>query len=216
MNLPRSTYYQASANKPEEVEIVAMTDEFARYGYRRVAAELRARGLVVNAKKVRSLIRENDLNPRQRRRFVATTDSDHDEPIFPNLAKDVTVDRPNRLPRAPRRPLLCSRIGLWPMGRRHYLRDDRGRLRLPRGDPRRLVARGCRLCAEPPYRRPALSRGVARGHPGARSAPGLRAPLRQRLPIRSRSLPRAPAYPRARRFHGPARTRTTMRKPKAS
>jgi putative transposase len=55
--------------------IVAITDEFERYGYRRVTAELRARGLAVNAKKVRRLMRENDLNPRQRRRFVTTTDS---------------------------------------------------------------------------------------------------------------------------------------------
>lgn len=27
---------------------------------------------------------------RSRRRFIATTDSDHDGPIFPNLAKDIT------------------------------------------------------------------------------------------------------------------------------
>ena len=77
--------------------IVAITDEFELYGYRRVTAELRARGLVVNAKKVRRLMRENGLNPKRRRRFVATTDSDHDGPIFPNLAKDMTVDGPNQL-----------------------------------------------------------------------------------------------------------------------
>ena len=62
-----------------------------------MTAELRARGLVVNAKKVRRLMRENGLNPKRRRRFVATTDSDHDGPIFPNLAKDITVDGPNQL-----------------------------------------------------------------------------------------------------------------------
>ena len=77
--------------------IIAITDEFELYGYRRVTAELRARGLVVNAKKVRRLMRENGLNPKRRRRFVATTDSDHDGPIFPNLAKDITADGPNQL-----------------------------------------------------------------------------------------------------------------------
>jgi putative transposase len=77
--------------------IVAITDEFEAYGYRRVTAELRARGLVVNAKKVRRLMRENGLNPKLRRRFVTTTDSDHDGPIFPNLAKDITSDGPNQL-----------------------------------------------------------------------------------------------------------------------
>lgn len=101
MNMPRSTYYERPAARFNDTQIVAaiiaITDEFELYGYRRVTAELRARGLVVNAKKVRRLMRENALNPKGRRRFVTTTDSDHDGPIFPNLAKDMTVDGPNQL-----------------------------------------------------------------------------------------------------------------------
>jgi putative transposase len=101
MSLPRSTYYEAPVGKPDDAEIVAIimaiTDEFERYGYRRVTAELRARGLVVNGKKVRRLMRENGLSPRPHRRFLTTTDSDHDGPIFPNLAKGITVDGPNQL-----------------------------------------------------------------------------------------------------------------------
>ena len=42
-------------------------------------------------------MREHDLQPRRRRRHVATTDSDHDQPIFRNLAKDMIVERPNQL-----------------------------------------------------------------------------------------------------------------------
>ena len=72
-------------------------DEFEAYGYRRVDAELRHRGIVVNAKKIRRLMREHALNPRQRRRFIATTDSDHNYPIFPNLAKNMKLDGPNQL-----------------------------------------------------------------------------------------------------------------------
>ena len=67
----------------------AICDEFEAYGYRRVGAALRQQGIVVNHKKIRRLMREHDLQPRTRRRFVATTDSDHDGPIFPNLAKDM-------------------------------------------------------------------------------------------------------------------------------
>src|SRR5262249_56148829 len=52
---------------------------------------------VVNAKKIRRLMREHALNPRQRRRFIATTDSDHNYPIFPNLAKNMKLDGPNKL-----------------------------------------------------------------------------------------------------------------------
>src|SRR6202041_834679 len=42
-------------------------------------------------------MREHDLQPKRRRRFVATTDSDHDNPIFPDLASDRIVDGPNQL-----------------------------------------------------------------------------------------------------------------------
>ena len=101
MGLPRSTYYDAPAMKADDREIVAamttICDEFEAYGYRRIGAELRHRGMVVNSKKVRRLMREHDLQPKRRRRFVATTDSDHDYPIFPDRTRDKIVDGPNQL-----------------------------------------------------------------------------------------------------------------------
>ena len=101
MGLPRSTFYDAPAMKVDDAQIVArivmICEEFEAYGYRRVGAELRHQGLVVNAKKVRRLMREHELQPKRRRRFVATTDSDHGYPIFPNLAKDMAIDGPNQL-----------------------------------------------------------------------------------------------------------------------
>ena len=101
MGLPRSTSYAAPKGPPPDealvAEMQAITDEFECYGYRRVGAELRHRGTVVNAKKVRRLMRENDLNPRARRRFSRTTDSDHDGPIFPFIAKDYAVHGRNQL-----------------------------------------------------------------------------------------------------------------------
>ncbi len=42
-------------------------------------------------------MREHGLQRRRRRRYVATTDSDHDGPIFPDLAKDVVPDGPDQL-----------------------------------------------------------------------------------------------------------------------
>ena len=42
-------------------------------------------------------MREHDLQPRRRRRHVATTDSDHDQPIYPNRTRDLTIDGPNQL-----------------------------------------------------------------------------------------------------------------------
>ena len=101
MGLSRSTYYDAPSSPTDAAALVAtmiaICDEFEAYGYRRVGAELRHRGVVVNHKKIRRLMREHDLQPRRRRRYVATTDSDHDQPIYPNRAKDLIVDGPNQL-----------------------------------------------------------------------------------------------------------------------
>jgi putative transposase len=100
MGLARSSYYAAPA-KPSDAGLIAeirgITDEFECYGYRRVGAELRHRGHVVNAKKVRRLMRENDLKPLSRRRFTRTTDSAHDDPVFPFIAKDYEVHGPDQL-----------------------------------------------------------------------------------------------------------------------
>ena len=96
MGIGRSAFYDTPEARARDLSIVAemktICDEFEAYGYRRVDAELRHRGIVVNAKKIRRLMREQALNPKQRRRFVATTDSDHNYPIFPNLAKNMKLD----------------------------------------------------------------------------------------------------------------------------
>jgi putative transposase len=101
MAIARSSFYAATRQPTDEATIIAVmtaiADEFEAYGYRRMTAALRHRGLLVNSKKVRRLMREHRLNPRHRRRFVATTDSNHDSPIFPNLAKGVILERPNQL-----------------------------------------------------------------------------------------------------------------------
>jgi putative transposase len=101
MRIARSTYYDRPERAADETAIVeaifTICDAFEAYGYRRVGAALRQQGLVVNQKKIRRLMREHDLQPKIRRRFVATTDSDHDCPIFPNLAMDIVLNRPNQL-----------------------------------------------------------------------------------------------------------------------
>ncbi len=91
MGIARSTYYDRPALSFDDTALVermvAISDNFETYGYRRMQAALRQQGFVVNHKKLRRLMREHDLQPRRRRRYIATTDSDHDLPIFPNLAR---------------------------------------------------------------------------------------------------------------------------------
>ncbi len=93
MELARSTYYDERKGQPIE----EARAEFPRYGYRRVAAQLREDGIVVNHKKVMRLMKEHGLTVQPRRRYVVTTDSDHGGPVFPDLAKEVTPTGPNQL-----------------------------------------------------------------------------------------------------------------------
>jgi putative transposase len=101
MGIGRSRFYGIPDVRARDLTIVTemktICDEFEAHGYRRVDAELRHRGIVVNTKKIRRLMREHALNPKQHRRFIATTDSDHDYPIFPDLANNMTPDGPNQL-----------------------------------------------------------------------------------------------------------------------
>jgi transposase InsO family protein len=57
-----------------------------RYGYRRVSAELRRRGMLANHKRVARIMREDNLLAVQPRQFVVTTDSTHDLEVYLNLA----------------------------------------------------------------------------------------------------------------------------------
>jgi putative transposase len=101
MGLARSTFYDPSPVPLGPDELVArigtICDEFECYGYRWVGAALRHQGVVVNGKKLRRLMREHGLQPKRRRRYVVTTDSNHGGPIYPDLAKDLVPDRPNQL-----------------------------------------------------------------------------------------------------------------------
>ena len=68
-----------------------------RYGYRRITAELRRRGLRVNHKRVARLMREDNLLAVQPRAFIATTDSQHDLEVYLNLANRLTLTGLNQL-----------------------------------------------------------------------------------------------------------------------
>jgi putative transposase len=68
-----------------------------RYGYRRVAVELRRRGMLVNHKRVLGLMREDNLLGIEPKAFLATTDSDHDRPVYLNLARRMKLTAINQL-----------------------------------------------------------------------------------------------------------------------
>jgi putative transposase len=91
----RAGYYrrwQASAPRQEETAVrdaiqrVVLANR--RYGYRRIAAQLRRDGFVANHKRVLRLMRQDNLLCLRKRPFVpVTTDSRHEWRVVPNLAR---------------------------------------------------------------------------------------------------------------------------------
>ena len=59
--------------------------------------ELKRQGICVNHKRVLCLMREENLLRRPKKRFVATTNSDHRLPVYPNLADEMDIATPDQL-----------------------------------------------------------------------------------------------------------------------
>jgi putative transposase len=73
----------------DQIQRIAL--EWPCYGWRRVRAELGRRGWKVNHKRVRRIMREDNLLCLRRRKFVLTTDSNHSLPVCPNLAGEMVL-----------------------------------------------------------------------------------------------------------------------------
>ncbi|MGB6961976.1 MAG: IS3 family transposase [Candidatus Acidiferrum sp.] len=68
-----------------------------RYGYRRVTAELRRRGMIVNHKQVARMMRTDNLLEIQNREAPLATDRCNELEVYLNLARRVKVCGPNQL-----------------------------------------------------------------------------------------------------------------------
>lgn len=102
--MSRAGYYRFLKPARESAEEMELRDAIQRiaikkpaYGYRRITAQLRRDGQLVNSKRVLRIMREDNLLCLRRRKFVRTTDSDHGLPVYPNLAKDLALTGINQL-----------------------------------------------------------------------------------------------------------------------
>jgi transposase InsO family protein len=82
----------------DEIQRIALAFPF--YGRPRITAELKRRGWQVNHKRVGRIMREDNLLCLRRRKFVVTTDSNHNLRIHPNLAGDMEITGIDQLWRA--------------------------------------------------------------------------------------------------------------------
>jgi putative transposase len=74
--------------------------QWSSYGRPRITAELRRQGWTVNPKRVYRILREDNLLCVRKRKFVLTTDSNHDCKIYPNLAGQMVLTSVDQLWRA--------------------------------------------------------------------------------------------------------------------
>jgi transposase InsO family protein len=107
-DVSRASFYRSRAQAEPELdalEEMALRDAIQRlalahkhYGYRRIGALLRRESWVVNAKRVRRIMQEDNLLCLRRKAYVpATTNSKHGLRVYPNLARQLIPLAPDRL-----------------------------------------------------------------------------------------------------------------------
>lgn len=104
LSVSRADYYRSEPGAElveEDLNLRDVMQEIALamppYGYRRITAELRRRGWLVNHKRVHRLLREDNLLCLRQRGFLHTTDSNHGWKVYPNLVPDLALNGVNQL-----------------------------------------------------------------------------------------------------------------------
>ena len=101
VDLRRSSYHYCATGGDDanlQAQIRQVTGQFPTYGVRRVTAQLRREfHVVVNHKRIARLMRTMGINRKTRRKKRKTTQSRHAFPRYPNLLKDLKVERPNQV-----------------------------------------------------------------------------------------------------------------------
>ena len=100
----RAGFYRNWERKGPDQAAMALRDaiqraslEHPRYGAAKVAEVLRRAGWVVSLTRVQRVRRQDNLLAVKRRKFVVTTDSDHDFLVYPNLAQHMVLTAVNQL-----------------------------------------------------------------------------------------------------------------------
>jgi len=94
----RATFYRFDPDREPVDEDLDLRDEIQRvalefpcYGRPRITAELKRRGWDAGHRRVGRIMREDNLLCLRKRKFVVTTDSNHNLRVYPNLAGSMTL-----------------------------------------------------------------------------------------------------------------------------
>ena len=79
----------------DAIQKAALT--YRHYGYRRISAVVQNEGLQVGVKIVRRIMKEDNLLVVAKRKFVVTTDSDHEFRVYHNVARNLELTDINQL-----------------------------------------------------------------------------------------------------------------------
>ena len=102
LDVSRSGYYDWGArNKsPQQIDSFEMqikdgihqiAKEFPKYGYRRITKELHRRDVQLNSKRVLEMMREDNLLCIKKTFVPLTTNSNHNQRVYPNMARDMEI-----------------------------------------------------------------------------------------------------------------------------
>ena len=106
MHLAESTYYRdpkVSRKERDEREadirgkIEQIRVEFPRTGYRMLLAHLKRAGIKIGERRLRGVLQRFNLQFQHKKKFVATTDSNHSHEIHPNLLEELSIDNINQV-----------------------------------------------------------------------------------------------------------------------
>lgn len=106
MNLAESTYYadpKISRKTRDEMDadirgkVEQIRVQFPRTGYRMLLRHLKRSGVAIGETKLRRIIERFELQFKHKKKFVVTTNSNHDHEVYPNLIEEMTIDGPNQV-----------------------------------------------------------------------------------------------------------------------
>jgi transposase InsO family protein len=88
---------EAESQKTLREAVLKVAGQWPTYGNRRITAQLRREGLVVNSKCVRRVMGEMGLTAKPSPRKKRTTNSEHSFARFPNRVRGMAITRPDQV-----------------------------------------------------------------------------------------------------------------------